>query len=78
MLVLGREPGEYVVINNEIQVKVLKNKKGQLRLAIDAPPHVPIVRGEVLEEQKLVTPSNMGKTGVEAMKAGKGKSEPTA
>ncbi|WP_163538897.1 carbon storage regulator [Gracilibacillus sp. YIM 98692] len=59
MLVLGRKPGEYVVIDNHIIVKVIKGTSGQLRLAIDAPKEVPIVRGEVHEEklaQKVVIP----------------------
>jgi len=49
MLVLGRRPGEYVVINDNIIVKVVKSNKGDLRLAIDAPRNVSIVRGEVYE-----------------------------
>ena len=46
MLVLGRRPGEYVVINDNIIVKVVKSNKGDLRLAIDAPRNVSIVRGK--------------------------------
>lgn len=49
MLVLGRRPGEYVVIDNQIVVKVIKSDEGHLRLAIDAPKHISIVRGELLE-----------------------------
>jgi carbon storage regulator len=52
MLVLGRRPGEYVVINDNIIVKVVKSNKGDLRLAIDAPKEVSIVRGEVYESSK--------------------------
>ncbi|MBO8176125.1 MAG: carbon storage regulator [Bacillus sp. (in: Bacteria)] len=52
MLVLGRRPGEYVVINDNIIVKVVKSNKGDLRLAIDAPKEVSIVRGEVYEASK--------------------------
>jgi carbon storage regulator len=52
MLVLGRRPGEYVVINDNIIVKVVKSNKGDLRLAIDAPKDVSIVRGEVYEASK--------------------------
>ena len=51
MLVLGRKPGEYVVIDNKIKVKVVKSEEGHLRLAIDAPREIPIVRGEVYERQ---------------------------
>ena len=51
MLVLGRKPGEYVVINENIIVKVIKTEDGQLRMAIDAPREIPIVRGELYEQQ---------------------------
>lgn len=50
MLVLGRKPGEYVMINGNIMVKVVKSEDGHLRLAIDAPREVSIVRGEIYEE----------------------------
>jgi len=52
MLVLGRKPGEYIVIDDKIKVKVVKSESGQLRLAIDAPKEMKIVRGEVWEEQQ--------------------------
>ncbi len=52
MLVLGRKPGEYVVINDNIKVKVIKSEDGQLRLAIDAPREIPITRGELYEKQQ--------------------------
>ncbi|KMY55504.1 carbon storage regulator [Bacillus sp. FJAT-27231] len=54
MLVLGRKPGEYVVINDNIFVKVVKSEDGNLRLAIDAPREVPIVRGEIHEAARQV------------------------
>lgn len=50
MLVLGRKPGEYVVIDDKIIVKVVEGDKGDLRLAIDAPKEIPIVRGEIYEK----------------------------
>ncbi|ADK14037.1 carbon storage regulator [Clostridium ljungdahlii] len=52
MLVLGRKPGEYIVIGDNIKVKVIKSEAGDLRLAIDAPRDVEITRGEVWEEQQ--------------------------
>jgi carbon storage regulator len=52
MLVLGRKPGEYVVINGDIKVKVIKSEMGGLRLAIEAPNDVKIVRGEVFNKEK--------------------------
>ncbi len=50
MLVLGRKPGEYIVIDGSIKVKVIRSEKGDLRLGIEAPRDVKIVRGEVYEE----------------------------
>lgn len=52
MLVLGRKPGEYIVIGDSIKVKVVKSDNGDLRLAVDAPKDVKITRGEVWEEQQ--------------------------
>ena len=50
MLVLGRKPGEYIVIDGSIMVKVIRSEKGDLRLGIEAPREVNIVRGEVYEK----------------------------
>ncbi|MZQ75866.1 MAG: carbon storage regulator [Peptoclostridium sp.] len=50
MLVLGRKPGEYVMIGDHIKVQVVKSENGNLRLAIDAPREYPITRGEIYEE----------------------------
>ena len=52
MLVLGRRPGEYVVIDDKIIVKVVKGTNGDLRLAIDAPKDMKIVRGEKIENKE--------------------------
>lgn len=49
LLVLGRMPGEYIVIDKRIIVKVIKSDSGNLRLAIEAPEDVQIVRGEIFE-----------------------------
>ena len=51
MLTLGRKPGEYVMIGEDIMVKVIKSNDG-LRLAISAPKDIPIIRGELYEAQK--------------------------
>ncbi|MDR3593988.1 carbon storage regulator [Clostridium sp.] len=51
LLVLGRKPGEYVVIGKNIIVKVIKSENGDLRLAIDAPSNIKITRGEVWKEE---------------------------
>ena len=49
MLSLGRNPGEYIVIGEDIVIQVV-SMDGLLRLAIDAPKDMPIVRGEIYEQ----------------------------
>lgn len=51
MLVLGRKPGEYVMIGKDIMVKVIRSDAGDLRLAIDAPKNINITRGEIYEDK---------------------------
>lgn len=53
MLVIGRRPGQYVVINDNIRVKVVKSEAGDIRLAIDAPSDIKIIRGEIYESEVL-------------------------
>lgn len=48
MLSLGRKSGQYVVIGENIVVKVEGTKNG-LKLLVDAPADVPVVRSEVWE-----------------------------
>jgi carbon storage regulator len=54
MLVLGMKPGEYVVIGDNIKVKVVKSLAVDLRLAIEAPRDMAIIRGEVWEKEGLI------------------------
>ena len=51
MLVLGRKPGEYVMVGDDIKVKVIRSEEGDLRLAIEAPKDVDIIRGELIENK---------------------------
>ncbi|WP_028558827.1 carbon storage regulator [Paenibacillus pinihumi] len=51
MLVLRRKPGEFVLIDDNIMVQIIKTDEGHLRLAIEAPKHISIVRGELWEER---------------------------
>lgn len=53
MLSLGRNPEEYIVIGKDIVIQVV-SMDGDLRLAIDAPKDVPIIRGEVYERNHPV------------------------
>jgi len=47
MLLLSRKQGESIRIADEIEVRVLEIRKGQVKLGIDGPRHVPVHRQEV-------------------------------
>lgn len=51
MLVLGRRPGESIVIDGVITLTVLEvTRSGQVRLGIDAPRHHQVLRKELVLE----------------------------
>lgn len=52
MLVLSRKLDESIVIGEGIVVKVISVDKGVVKLGIDAPKHLSIVRSELLEDVK--------------------------
>ncbi|MGH8597506.1 MAG: carbon storage regulator CsrA [Gammaproteobacteria bacterium] len=47
MLVLTRRAGESIMIDNDIELKVLKIRGSQVHLGIDAPKHAAVHRKEV-------------------------------
>jgi carbon storage regulator CsrA len=47
VLILGRRPGESIVIGDGIRVVVISCDRGGVRLGIEAPPEVTILRGEI-------------------------------
>ena len=49
MLILRRKSGESIVIGDNINVTVLDINEGSVRLAIDAPKSVAILRSELLQ-----------------------------
>ncbi len=55
MLVLGRKENESIHIGDEIVVKVVSIENGIVKLGIDAPKNISIVRDELIQE---VTESN--------------------
>ena len=46
MLVLSRKPGEKIVINDDITITVVRLSGKNVRLGVEAPKEVPIVRPE--------------------------------
>ena len=49
MLILRRKAGESLVIGDDIRIAVLDINEGSVRLAIDAPKRIPILRSELLQ-----------------------------
>lgn len=47
MLVLSRKPGEQLIINGNITITVIAVGAGRIRLGIDAPREIPVLRGEL-------------------------------
>jgi len=52
MLVLARKSDESIVIGDNIIVKVISVDKGVVKLGIDAPSEISIVRNELIEDVK--------------------------
>ncbi|MDO9267389.1 MAG: carbon storage regulator CsrA [Sulfurimonas sp.] len=52
MLVLSRKVDESIVIGDNITIKVISVEKGVVKLGVDAPKNVSIVRNELLEDVK--------------------------
>ena len=52
MLILGRNPGDSIVINGNITITFFKAKGDAIKVAIDAPKEVSIVRGEVAKRNQ--------------------------
>ncbi|MBI1313952.1 carbon storage regulator [bacterium] len=50
MLVLSRRKTEQIRIGDEITIKVIDVKGGTVRIGIDAPAEIPIIRSELLPE----------------------------
>ncbi|AXM95995.1 carbon storage regulator [Pseudomonas plecoglossicida] len=52
MLVIGREVGEVIVIDDHIQIKVVETRDGSVRFGVSAPRDVPVHRAEVYKRIK--------------------------
>lgn len=63
MLILSRKPGESIVIDGKIHVKIVRVEGDVVKLGVEAPAEVPVHRKEVYDEiqnsnqQALTKPS---------------------
>ena len=53
MLILSRKSGESIVIGSDINVRIVAVKGKAVKVAIDAPRHVQILRGELCENSHV-------------------------
>ncbi|REJ72279.1 MAG: carbon storage regulator [Planctomycetota bacterium] len=51
MLVLSRKPGERILIGDDVAVTIVRIGPNTVRLGIDAPKHLNIVREELCESK---------------------------
>lgn len=67
MLTLSRKKNEALIVNNNIEIKILEIKKGaQVKLGIIAPRKVPVYRKEVYVQ---IQDSNREAVGLDSMEA---------
>lgn len=52
MLVVTRKKGESILIGDDIEIKVTKIEDGSVKIAIEAPKSMTILRKEVFEKVK--------------------------
>jgi carbon storage regulator len=83
MLILSRKPGESIVIDGRIIVKILRLEGDMVKVGINAPAEVPVHRQEVYDEiqrnnQEALTDKRPALPRLEALKTPPGKTAPSA
>lgn len=79
MLILTRKPGEKIRIGDDITIHVVDIGKGNVRIGVDAPKNVAIMRDEVverIEEENLMAAKRNRSTLVHAASMLKNKKLP--
>jgi carbon storage regulator len=60
MLVLSRKSGQRVLIGDQISITIVKVSNGGVRIGIEAPAELPIIREELLDRLNLLQESIEG------------------
>jgi carbon storage regulator len=69
VLILQRKPGESVRIGDNITVSVVSVDSGRVRIAIDAPTEIPILRSELIEAIAVNQDSVVSETSANELRA---------
>ena len=67
VLVLARKLDESIVIGDNITVKIISVENGVVKLGIDAPQEISIMRSELLEQVKEQNISAAGETNADEL-----------
>ena len=54
MLILTHRPGESIIIDDDIKIRILNTRGNQVRIGFEAPEEVVIVREELLEDHSPI------------------------
>ena len=68
MLALSRKKDEAIVINNNVEIKIIEVKGDQVKLGITAPKSVPIYRKEVYLQIQEANKASANEGAMEALK----------
>ena len=68
MLALSRKKDEAIIINNDIEIKVIEVKGDQVKLGISAPKSVPIYRKEVYLQIQEANKEAANSVSIDALK----------
>lgn len=55
MLVLSRKPAQIIQIGEDIVIKVIETKRNGVKIGIEAPQQVRVLRGELMAPQKITS-----------------------
>lgn len=53
MLVLKRKAGESIIIADNIEIKIIEVEEGRIKIGIEAPKDISILRKEVIDEARI-------------------------